>query len=122
MLSFNKSENEFIPAVLIVIFVAMTAAGCSSFNLGEIDETVDHRDDMPGPGILSNEQGSVLRWSSQKSPSSNSQAVTDTKKTDDISEFELYKYWKKLRSEDKSSAEYKDFLEWLEYRKFKAAQ
>ena len=45
-------RRSMLAGVLLV-----TAAGCSSTNLGNIDETDDPRETMPGPGILADEQG-----------------------------------------------------------------
>ena len=41
---------------------------------------------------------------------------------DEKTEFEQYKRWNKLRTEDKESAEYQEFLQWLSYQEFKAGQ
>jgi|GEM_PF-1028974 hypothetical protein len=32
--------------------LTLVVNGCSSVKLGETDETMDHRDDMPDPGIF----------------------------------------------------------------------
>ncbi len=95
------------------------ASGCSSVKLGDIDETVDHRDDMPGPGILSDTNGeSTLMWKS-----SNRDSIRQAPaKMDEINEFELYKNWESLQSQGNNSAEYQDFLQWLEFQKFKMLQ
>jgi len=34
----------------------------------------------------------------------------------------LYKEWRRLRSQGSDSPEYREFLQWLEFRKFKDAQ
>jgi len=39
---------------------------------------------------------------------------------DDKAEFEQFKRWNKLRTEDKESKEYQEFLLWLSYQEFKA--
>ena len=43
--------------VLLAGFLLVTVAGCSSTNLGQIDESEDPRENMPGPGVLADEQG-----------------------------------------------------------------
>ena len=118
MLNFKENKTGLIPLVLSIFLMAV-ASGCSSVKLGEIDETMDHRDDMPGPGILSDTKGeSKLMWKSTNRDSSRQAPV----KMDEINEFELYKNWKLLKSQGKDSAEYQNFLQWLEFQKFKAPQ
>ncbi len=59
--------SKLKPAALMVLLL-LNAAGCSSVNLGQIDETEDPRDDMPGPGVLSNDNGeSTLIWNNDDS-------------------------------------------------------
>jgi len=111
-----------MPAVLTVILL-FTTAGCSSIDLGQIDETEDPRDDMPGPGVFSDDNGeSPLKWSNEKN-----QAPVETEQAslsvmDDKAEFEQFKKWNDLRTNAADSAEYQEFLQWLKYQKFKAAQ
>ena len=45
-------RRAILAGVLLV-----TAAGGGSTNLGNIDETDDPRETMPGPGVLADEQG-----------------------------------------------------------------
>jgi hypothetical protein len=101
----------------------LTAAGCSSMNLGQIDETEDPRDDMPGPGIFSDEEGNTtLQWSNDKNQPSVEAAEVSSTTTDEKAEFEQFKLWNKLRIEDRESAEYQEFLQWLNYQDFKGKQ
>ncbi len=110
------------PTALSGIFL-LTAAGCSSMNLGQIDETQDPRDDMPGPGIFSNEEGDTnLKWSNEKNQQSAEPAQSSSTAADDKAEFEQYKRWIKLRTEDRESEEYQEFLQWLMYQDFKGKQ
>ena len=99
----------------------MAGSACSNANLGDIDESVDAREEMPGPGIFANSEGeSSLTWSSESNDSGS--ATADSNSTSAQAEFEQFKLWNQLRSEGADSAEYREFLQWLEYRKFKAAQ
>ena len=41
---------------------------------------------------------------------------------DEKAEFEQFKIWNKLRTEGAETAEYQEFLQWLEYQEFKASQ
>ena len=40
----------------------------------------------------------------------------------DKAKFEQFKAWDELRTEGANSAEYREFQQWLEFRKFKAAE
>ena len=113
---------RLMPAALTGIYL-LSAAGCSSMNLGEIDETQDPREEMPGPGIFSDENGNTnLKWSNEKNQQSAEPAQSSSSAADDKAEFEQFKIWNKLRTEDKESAEYQDFLQWLMYQDFKGKQ
>jgi len=112
----------------LVLLLVLTAA-CSGANLGQIDESVDSREEMPGPGIFSDDEGeSSLTWSSDSSaPSSTATAASastaaDTNMTQEQAEFEQFKVWHDLRSNGSESAEYQEFQQWLEYQKFKSSQ
>ncbi len=108
------------PAVWACIFL-LSAAGCSSVNLGQIDETEAPRDDMPGPGIFADENGeTVLQWSSEKSQTPAATEQPALSAVDEQAEFEQFKIWNDLRSNAADSEEYQDFLQWLKYQEFKA--
>jgi hypothetical protein len=114
----------------------LVIAGCSGANLGDIDESVDSREEMPGPGILADDEGeSALKWSNaSKEPeaaasTTDSAAVTASAATSaaatmspEQAEFEQYKAWNELKAGGADSAEYQEFLQWLEYQKFKSSQ
>ncbi len=138
-------QAKLKPALLACL-VMLAAAGCGSVNLGDIDETEDARDDMPGPGIFADENGeSTLKWTvdTRGSDKESAQTVTVTgtgeaaagietesasmtagqaaaePTMDEKAEFEAFKKWNRLRTEGADSAEYQEFLLWLEYQKFK---
>jgi hypothetical protein len=101
----------------------LTAVGCSSTNLGNIDETDDPRETMPGPGVLANEDGETplkLETGADKKSAKSTQTIAAV--TDEQTEFEQFKKWDHLRTDAAESAEYQEFLEWLKFQKFKAAQ
>ena len=115
------------PVVLLLFLIT----ACSGTNLGQIDESVDSREEMPGPGIFADDDGeSNLKWSSDSSePSSTATATaasastaTATNVTQEQAEFEQFKAWNDLRSNGTESAEYQEFQQWLEYQKFKSSQ
>ncbi len=110
------------PALLTGILLFVTA-GCSSVNLGQIDETEDPRLDMPGPGVFSNDDGeSAINWSTDNTQSPVETEQPNSVVMDDKSEFEQFKIWNKLRTEGVESDDYQEFLRWLDYRKFKSGQ
>ena len=99
----------------------LMVAGCSSVSMNEYDDTINPRENLTGPGIFSTADGeTVLKWSTNNDDSSS--VKSETRVLDGKNEFELYKNWKSLQSQDKNSAEYQDFLQWLEFQKFKAPQ
>ena len=110
------------PAVLACIFLFSTA-GCSSVDLGEIDETEKPRDDMPGPGIFADEDGETpLKWTNEKSQAAEETEQANLTTVDEQAEFEQFKKWDVLRSNAAESEEYQEFLQWLKYQEFKATQ
>ena len=110
------------PAVLTGIFL-LNAAGCSSVNLGQIDETEDPREFMPGPGVFSNNNGeTTLKWNSDKKQASIKAEHVSSMALDEKTEFEEFKIWNKLRTEGAESEEYQEFLQWLNYQEFKTRQ
>ena len=141
-------ESGVAPAklkpALLACLVMLVAAGCTSVNLGDIDENPGERDDMSGPGIFADENGeTTLKWSTDSKPSNEKTAQTSTEIVDDKAvngiepeqpaattiqpaqaldekaEFEEFKKWNRMRTEGTDSAEYQDFLLWLKYQKLK---
>jgi hypothetical protein len=101
----------------------LTAVGCNTANLGNIDETEDPRENMPGPGILANEQGETpLTLETGGSKKAVNAAPVSSTPSDEQAEFEQFKKWDNLRTNEADSAEYQEFLEWIKYQKFKAGQ
>jgi hypothetical protein len=100
-----------------------SAAGCSSTNLGNIDETDDPRETMPGPGVLADEQGeSPLTLKTGADKKAAKPVPVAAPAMGEKAEFEQFKKWDNLRTNAAESAEYQEFLEWLKYQKFKAGQ
>lgn len=113
-----RQKRAVLAGVLLIV-----VAGCNSANLGNIDESEDSRENMPGPGVLADEQGETplkLKTGSDKTPVN--AAPVSTTALDEKAEFEQFKKWDSLRTNAPESAEYKEFLEWLKYQKFKAGQ
>ena len=122
-----------LPRLVPVVLLLFLNAACSGTDLGQIDESVDSREEMAGPGIFSDDQGeSSLKWSNDSSEpastatataaSASASAAADTSVTQEQAEFEQFKAWNDLRSNGSESAEYEEFQQWLEYQKFKSSQ
>ena len=108
---------------VVACILLLTVVGCSSRNLGNINETDDPRETMPGPGVLDNEQGEsplTLKTGADKETVKPAPAAAPV--TDEKAEFEQFKKWDNLRTNAADSAEYQEFLEWIKYQKFKAGQ
>ena len=131
----HMTEKWPLRRAVVIGILLVTAAGCNSANLGNIDETDDPRETMPGPGVLANEQGEspltvktgadkeVTREAAEpavREATSPAPAVAPV--MDEKAEFEQFKKWDNLRTNDADSAEYQEFLEWLKFQKFKAGQ
>ena len=126
MKAYAKNMLRLTPTLLLLLF----GAACSNTDLGQIDETLSERDDMPGPGVFAQDDGQpALSWSSdngeptaaQPASTSTTIAAATATATTDKAEFEQFKAWNELRTTGKDSAEYREFQQWLEYQKFKAA-
>ena len=106
---------------LAAALLLLAGAGCSNTNLGDIDESVDSREEMPGPGIFADESGETkLKWSSDgNQPSAAAPVPTDSATAAEKAEFEQFKIWNELRTKGVDSKEYGEFQQWLEYQKFK---
>lgn len=111
-----------MPAVLTTLLLLNTA-GCGSVNLGQIDETPDDREEMPGPGIFADDEGeTTLKWSSDDKQAASNPEASNVTALDEKAEFEQFKIWNELRTKGAETAEYQEFLQWLEYQKFKTSQ
>jgi hypothetical protein len=116
-------QNWQLKRAVLTGVLLLTAAGCSSTNLGNIDETEDPRENMSGPGVLANEQGeSPLTLETGGSKKTVNAAAVSSTPSDEQAEFEQFKKWDDLRTHGAESAEYQEFLEWIKYQKFKAGQ
>ena len=113
-----RQRRTVLASILLVV-----AAGCSSANLGNIDETDDPRETMPGPGVLDDEQGETpLKLETGGNKTSATSVQASAAPLDEKAEFEQFKKWDHLRTNAAESAEYQEFLEWIKYQKFKAGQ
>jgi len=117
-----SDRARFLKRLSPAILLLLVGAGCSNTNLGDIDESVDSREEMPGPGIFANDAGeSALKWSSDSNQSTTVAAQTDVTTAEQKAEFEQFKAWNELRTKGDDSKEYREFQQWLEYQKFKTS-
>ena len=120
-------HGKTLPWLTPVLMLLLLNAGCSDTNLGDIDETVDSREEMPGPGIFSDDQGeTTLKWSNDSKQAEAepelAQSSPDSTMSPEQAEFEQFKAWNELKANGAESAEYQEFLQWQEYQKFKASE
>ena len=110
-----------------MLLLLLLNAGCSGANLGDMDESANPRDEMPGPGIFSDDEGeTTLKWSSDSKQAEAepelAQSSPDSTMSPEQTEFEQFKAWNELKGNGAESAEYQEFLQWQEFQKFKANQ
>lgn len=124
----NTLISRLTPAALLLLAIA----GCSGANLGDIDEEVNSREQMPGPGILADDEGeSALKWSNDseqaETVTSGSATVTATAATSGAAtlspqqaEFEHYKAWMEFKGEGVESEEAGLSAQQVEFEHYKA--
>jgi len=120
-------HSKTLPWLAPVLLLLLLNTGCSGANLGDMDESANPRDDMPGPGIFSDDQGeTTLKWSNDSKEAEAepelAQSSADSTMSPEQTEFEQFKAWNELKANGAESAEYQEFLQWQEYQKFKANQ
>jgi len=132
--------GRLLSRLVSVALLLFATGACSGTNLGNINEDVDSREQMPGPGIFDKNGEPAFSWSTDKkapeasaSSSTVASSTTATSSTtasssssatlsQEQAEFEQFKIWNDLRSNGAESAEYQEFQQWLEYQKFKSSQ
>jgi len=88
---------------------------------GPADDGFDNSNEWVNTGrLLSDEKKSVYN-SEQKQVSAKQDQVSSIP-LDEKAEFEQFKIWNKLRTEQMDSEEYQEFLQWLIYQDFKTSQ
>ena len=88
---------------------------------GPADDGYDNSNEWVNTGRLLSPEKKTIYSSEQKKVSVKTEQ-TSSIALDDKSEFEQFKIWNKLRSEEMDSEEYQEFLQWLNYQKFKTNQ
>ncbi len=88
---------------------------------GPADDGYDNSHEWVDNGrLLSDEQKTI--YSSEQKQASAKQDQVRSIEMDDKAEFEQFKAWNKLKTEDRNSDEYQEFLQWLNYQEFKTSQ
>jgi len=88
---------------------------------GPADDGYDNSHEWVDTGRLFSDEKKTVYSSEQKQVSAKQDQVSSIA-TDEKAEFEQFKVWNELRTEDKGSEEYQEFLQWLKYQDFKARQ
>jgi len=128
-----KNNFKIRYRVATLLLLSSAAFGCSNRNLGDFDDTPNSLEIMPGPSIFADDSGkSPLQWNtddeasgkqaSASKPAAAAPAQGDMTQAEEQAEFEQFKAWNRLRTEDPESPQYQEFLQWMEYRKFKSGQ
>ena len=88
---------------------------------GPADDGYDNSNEWVDTGRLLSDDKKTVYNSEQKQVSVKPEQ-TSSVALDDKAEFEQFKRWNQLRTEDRESAEYQEFLQWLNYQDFKTSQ
>ncbi len=88
---------------------------------GPADDGYDNSHEWVDNGRLLSDETKTIYSSEQKQASAKQDQVSSIA-MDDKAEFEQFKRWDQLRTEDRESAEYQEFLQWLNYQDFKTSQ
>ena len=88
---------------------------------GPADDGFDNSNEWVDIGrLFSDEQKTV--YDSEQKQASVKPEQTSSVALDDKAEFEQFKIWNKLRTEEMDSEEYQEFLQWLNYQNFKTSR
>jgi len=104
----------------LVLFLCTFLLGACAVT-GPADDGYDNSNEWVDTGRLFSDEKMTVYSSEQKQVSVKPEQ-TSSIALDEKAEFEQFKIWNKLRTEDRESAEYQDFLQWLNYQNFKTSQ
>ena len=88
---------------------------------GPADDGYDNSNEWVDTGRLLSDEKKTIYNSEQKQVSVKPEH-TSSIALDDKAEFEQFKRWNQLRTEDRESEEFQEFLQWLNYQNFKTSQ
>ena len=104
---------------LTLIFCTLLLGACTV--TGPADDGYDNSNEWVDTGRLLSPDKKTMYSSEQKQVSVKPEQ-TSSMALDDKAEFEQFKIWSKLRTEQMDSEEYQEFLQWLNYQDFKTSQ
>lgn len=106
---------------LALIFCNFLLAACAV--TGPADDGYDNSNEWVDTGRLLSEDVTTVYSSEPKQDAPTSEPIqASAMALDEKTEFEYFKKWNQLRTEGAESAEYQEFLQWLKFQNFKAAQ
>ncbi|MCH6565911.1 MAG: hypothetical protein IH811_08570 [Proteobacteria bacterium] len=88
---------------------------------GPADDGFDNSNEWVDTGRLFSDEKKTVYSSEQKQVSVKQDQVSSIA-LDEKAEFEQFKRWNQLRTEDRESEEYQEFLQWLNYQNFKTSR
>jgi hypothetical protein len=101
----------------LALFICTVLLGACTVT-GPADDGYDNSNEWANNGRLFSSDTKTLYKSEQKQASAG-QNQTSSMALDEKTEFENFKIWNKLRTKGIESEEYQEFLQWLNYQKFK---
>ena len=104
----------------LVLFLCTFLPGACAVT-GPADDGFDNSQEWVDTGRLFSDEQKTIYSSEQKQVSVKQDQVSSIA-LGDKSEFEQFKRWNQLRTEDRESAEYQEFLLWLNYQNFKTSR
>ena len=111
----TMSNNKWL-----VLFICTFLLGACAVT-GPADDGFDNSNEWVDTGRLFSDEQKTIYSSEQKQVSVKQDQVSSIA-LDDKAEFEQFKIWNKLRTEQMDSAEYQEFLQWLNYQNFKTSR
>ena len=104
----------------LALFLCTSLLGACTVT-GPADDGYDNSNEWVDTGRLFSDEKKSMYNSEQKQVSVKPEQ-TSSVALDDKAEFEQFKIWNQLRTEDRESDEYQEFLQWLNYQNFKTSQ
>ena len=104
----------------LALFVCTFLLGACTVT-GPADDGYDNSNEWVDNGRLLSSDTKTL-YKSEQNQASGKPVETSSMALDEKTEFEYFKIWNNLRTNGVESEEYQEFLQWLNYQKFKAGQ
>ena len=104
----------------LAIFLGSLLLGACTVT-GPADDGYDNSNEWGNTGRLLSDETKTI-YDSEKKQAAVKPEQTSSVGLDDKAEFEQFKIWNQLKTEDRESEEYQEFLQWLNYQNFKTSQ